>query len=135
MCSSDLARHLAGVGDMSLDAQARVRGAREGGVVTRVGGSRAITVDMRVFAATNKELLKEITEGRFREDFYYRLNVVPIVVPPLCERREDIQPLVRHFVSRAVGSNHGPLKTIEDGAMERLEALDWPGNEIGRAHA
>tara|TARA_B100000678_G_scaffold8987_1_gene7456 strand:- start:721 stop:2082 length:1362 start_codon:yes stop_codon:yes gene_type:complete len=116
------------VGDMSLDAQAKVLRALEEGVLTRVGGSKAITVDVRVFAATNKELPKEITEGRFREDFYYRLNVVPIVVPPLCERREDIQPLVRYFVSRAVGSNHGPLKTIEDGAMERLEALDWPGN-------
>ena len=116
------------VGDMSLDAQAKVLRVLEEGVLTRVGGSKAITVDVRVFAATNKELSKEIAEGRFREDFYYRLNVVPIVVPPLRERREDIQPLVRHFVSQAVGSNHGPPKAIEDGAMARLEALDWPGN-------
>ena len=116
------------VGDMSLDAQAKVLRVLEEGVLTRVGGSKAITVDVRVFAATNKELSKEIAEGRFREDFYYRLNVVPIVVPPLRERREDIEPLVRHFVSQAVLSNHGPPKTIEDGAMARLEALDWPGN-------
>ena len=116
------------VGDMSLDAQAKVLRVLEEGVLTRVGGSKAITVDVRVFAATNKELSKEIAEGRFREDFYYRLNVVPIVVPPLRERREDVPPLIRHFVSKAVGSNHGPPKTIEDGAMARLEALDWPGN-------
>ena len=116
------------VGDMSLDAQAKVLRVLEEGVLTRVGGSKAITVDVRVFAATNKELSTEITEGRFREDLYYRLNVVPIVVPPLRERREDIQPLVKHFVSQAVASNHGPPKTFEDGAMARLEALDWPGN-------
>ena len=116
------------VGDMSLDAQAKVLRALEEGVVMRVGGSKAITVDVRVFAATNKELSKEISEGRFREDFFYRLNVVPIVVPPLRERREDIRPLITHFVTQAVRSNHGPSKTIEDGAIERLEALDWPGN-------
>ncbi len=116
------------VGDMSLDAQAKVLRALEEGVLTRVGGSKPITVDVRVFAATNKDLSKEIAEGRFREDFYYRLNVVPILVPALRERREDIQPLVRFFVSNAVRSNHGPPKTIEDGAMTRLEALDWPGN-------
>ena len=116
------------VGDMSLDAQAKVLRALEEGIVTRVGGSKAITVDVRVFAATNKDLSKEIAEGRFREDLFYRLNVVPIVVPPLRERREDVRPLVTYFVSQAVLSNHGPPKTIEDGAMERLEALDWPGN-------
>ena len=116
------------VGDMSLDAQAKVLRALEEGVVTRVGGSKAITVDVRVFTATNKDLSKEIAEGRFREDLFYRLNVVPIVVPPLRERREDVRPLVTYFVSQAVRSNHGPPKTIEDGAMARLEALDWPGN-------
>jgi two-component system nitrogen regulation response regulator NtrX len=116
------------IGDMSLDAQAKVLRALEEGVVTRVGGSKAITVDVRVFAATNKDLPKEITEGRFREDLFYRLNVVPIVVPPLRERREDVRPLVTYFVSQAVRSNHGAPKEIEDGAMERLEALDWAGN-------
>ena len=116
------------VGDMSLDAQAKVLRALEEGVVTRVGGSKPITVDVRVFAATNKDLSKEIAEGRFREDLFYRLNVVPIVVPPLRERREDIRPLVAYFVARAVRSNLGPSKTIEDGAMARLEALHWPGN-------
>ena len=116
------------VGDMSLDAQAKVLRVLEEGVLTRVGGSKAVTVDVRVFAATNKELSKEIAEGRFREDLYYRLNVVPIEVPPLRERREDIEPLVEYFVSQAVGSNRGPSKTIEDEAIFRLETLDWPGN-------
>ena len=116
------------VGDMSLDAQAKVLRALEEGVVTRVGGSKAITVDVRVFTATNKDLSKEIAEGRFREDLFYRLNVVPIVVPALRDRREDVRPLVTYFVSQAVRSNHGPAKTIEDGAMARLEAFDWPGN-------
>ncbi len=116
------------VGDMSSDAQAKVLRALEEGVVTRVGGSKPITVDVRVFAATNKDLSKEIAEGRFREDLFYRLNVVPILVPPLRERREDVKPLVTHFVAQAVRSNHGPPKTIEAEAMTRLEALDWPGN-------
>ena len=116
------------VGDMSLDAQAKVLRALEEEVVMRVGGSKATNVDVRVFAATNKDLSKEIAEGRFREDLFYRLNVVPIVVPPLRERREDIRPLVAYLVSLAVRSNHGPPKTIEDGAMARLESLDWPGN-------
>jgi two-component system nitrogen regulation response regulator NtrX len=116
------------IGDMSLDAQAKVLRALEEGVVTRVGGSKPITVDVRVFAATNKELSKEIAEGRFREDLFYRLNVVPILVPPLRERRQDIRPLISYFVSQAVRSNHGSPKTIEDGAMARLEALGWPGN-------
>lgn len=116
------------VGDMSLEAQAKVLRALEEGVVTRVGGSKSITVDVRVFAATNKDLSKEIAEARFRADLFYRLNVVPIVVPPLRERREDVRPLVAYFVSQAVGTNHGPPKTIEEGALARLEALDWPGN-------
>ena len=116
------------VGDMSLEAQAKVLRVLEAGVLTRVGGSKAVTVDVRVFAATNKELSTEIAEGRFREDLYYRLNVVPIVVPPLRERREDIEPLIRHFVSQAVASNRGPAKRFEDGAMARLKVLDWPGN-------
>src|SRR5690606_29882158 len=81
------------VGDMSLAAQAKVLRALEQGVVTRVGGSKAIEVDVRVVAATNKDLAAEIEAGRFREDLFYRLNVVPIQVPPLRERREDIPML------------------------------------------
>jgi len=115
------------VGDMSLDAQAKVLRALEQGVITRVGGSRAIEVDVRVVAATNKELSGEIEEGRFREDLYYRLNVVPVHVPPLRERRDDIPMLVQHFSGRP-GAQHHPVRVFEPEAIERLRSLDWPGN-------
>ncbi len=116
------------IGDMSLAAQAKVLRALEEGVVTRVGGSNAIRVDVRVIAATNKDLAEEIAEGRFREDLFYRLNVVPVIVPPLRERPEDIRPLVAHFVGQAVGATRVAPKILEEGAFARLEALDWPGN-------
>ncbi len=116
------------IGDMSLAAQAKVLRALEEGVITRVGGSKSIQVDVRVIAATNKNLPEEISEGRFREDLFYRLNVVPIVVPPLRERPEDIRALVAHFVGQAVGAAHIAPKIMEEGALERLEGLDWPGN-------
>ena len=116
------------IGDMSLAAQAKVLRALEEGTVTRVGGSRAIRVDVRVIAATNKDLAEEIAEGRFREDLFYRLNVVPIVVPPLRERPDDIRPLVAHFVRQAVGATRVAPKILEKGALARLEALEWPGN-------
>jgi two-component system nitrogen regulation response regulator NtrX len=115
------------VGDMSLDAQAKVLRALEQGVVTRVGGGRAIEVDVRVIAATNKELSDEIEAGRFREDLYYRLNVVPIHVPPLRDRRSDIPMLVRHFSSLAAGGR-GPSRDFSDEAVVRLSGLPWPGN-------
>lgn len=116
------------VGDMSLAAQAKVLRALEEGAVTRVGGSKAIRVDVRVIAATNKDLAVEIAEGRFREDLFYRLNVVPIVVPPLRERSEDIRLLIAHFVRQAVGATRVAPKILEEGALARLEALEWPGN-------
>ena len=116
------------IGDMSLAAQAKVLRALEEGVITRVGGSKAIQVDARVIAATNKDLPEEIAEGRFREDLFYRLNVVPIVVPPLRERPEDIRPLVAHFVGQAMGVTHVAPKILEEEALARLEALQWPGN-------
>src|SRR5512132_721438 len=87
------------VGDMSLNAQAKVLRVLQDNVVTRIGGAKPIQVDVRVLAATNKNVEEEIAAGRFREDLYYRLNVVPIHVPPLRERREDIPLLVQHFVS------------------------------------
>lgn len=116
------------IGDMSLAAQAKVLRALEEGVITRVGGSKAIQVDARVIPATNKILPEEIAEGRFREDLFYRLNVVPIVVPPLRERPEDIRPLVAHFVGQAVRVTHVAPKILEEEALARLEVLDWPGN-------
>jgi two-component system nitrogen regulation response regulator NtrX len=116
------------VGDMSQAAQAKVLRVLQDGVVTRIGGSKQIKVDVRVVAATNKELEGEIAAGRFREDLYYRLNVVPLRVPALRDRREDVPLLVRHFL--AVLSRQDGLagKGIDDDAMKRLQELDWPGN-------
>jgi two-component system nitrogen regulation response regulator NtrX len=116
------------VGDMSQAAQAKVLRALEEGLITRVGGSRAVEVDVRVVAATNKELPEEIEAGRFREDLYYRLNVVPIHVPPLRDRREDIPDLVRHFAARQTGPGDFPVRPIQPEAVERLQTMDWPGN-------
>ncbi|MGD2069702.1 MAG: sigma-54 dependent transcriptional regulator [Gemmatimonadota bacterium] len=116
------------VGDMSLAAQAKVLRALEQGVVTRVGGSKAIEVDVRVIAATNKDLEEEIERGDFREDLFYRLNVVPIRVPPLRERREDIPMLVRHFVDLTARSDRVPPKRFSPGVLRRLQDLEWPGN-------
>jgi len=116
------------VGDMSLAAQAKVLRALEQGVVTRVGSSKSIEVDVRVVAATNKDLEAEIREGKFREDLYYRLNVVPIEVPPLRDRREDIPMLVRHFVRLLERNDRVLPREISKGALERLQLLDWPGN-------
>ena len=116
------------IGDMALAAQAKVLRVLQEGEVTRIGGSKVRKVDVRVVAATNKRLEDEIAAGRFREDLFYRLNVVPIVVPPLRERREDIPMLVRHFASGLATEGGVPVKGFDDAALERLAALDWPGN-------
>jgi two-component system nitrogen regulation response regulator NtrX len=116
------------VGDMSLAAQAKVLRALEQGVVTRVGSSRSIDVDVRVVAATNKDLEAEIKEGHFREDLFYRLNVVPIHVPPLRERREDIPMLVKHFIGLLERTDRISHREISRGALERLQGLEWAGN-------
>ncbi len=116
------------VGDMSLAAQAKVLRALEQGVVTRVGSSKPIQVDVRVVAATNKDLEEEIREGRFREDLYYRLNVVPIEIPPLRERREDIPMLVRHFVNLLEETDRVTPREITSAALDYLQSLEWPGN-------
>jgi len=111
------------VGDMSLTAQAKVLRALQEGVVTRVGSGKPIRVDVRVIAATNKELVEEIREGRFREDLFHRLNVIPLHVPPLRERREDIPMLVQHFAQRAVREAHLTPKSLSADAVERLMIL------------
>jgi len=116
------------VGDMSLAAQAKVLRALEQGVITRVGSSKSIEVDVRVVAATNKDLEEEIREGRFREDLFYRLNVVPIHVPPLRERREDIPMLVKHFIGLLERTDRISHRDISRGALERLQGLEWAGN-------
>jgi two-component system nitrogen regulation response regulator NtrX len=116
------------VGDMSLSAQAKVLRVLEDGVVTRIGGAKPTSVDVRVMAATNKNLESEIAEGRFREDLYYRLNVVPLTVPPLRERREDIPLLTTHFATLLSKREGMPPRSFTPDALERLTSLDWPGN-------
>ncbi len=116
------------VGDMSAEAQAKLLRALETGEAERVGGSRAIRFDVRVIAATNKDLKAEIAAGRFREDLYYRLSVVPIVVPALRERGDDIPLLAEHFLGRAAADNRRPPIRLSAEAARRLRAHDWPGN-------
>ncbi len=116
------------IGDMSLSAQAKVLRALQEGVISRVGSGKALPVDVRVIAATNKNLGAEIEEGRFREDLLYRLNVVPIHVPPLRERRGDIAQLIAHFSAELMQGGGLPAKEFDDGAVERLTAHDWAGN-------
>ncbi len=116
------------IGDMSLAAQAKVLRALEEGKVTRVGGDEARSVDVRVIAATNKDLPREIEEGRFREDLFYRLNVVPVTVPPLRERKEDIPLLVRHFADLMASRERIPVRAFSDEAVDLLSTRAWPGN-------
>ena len=116
------------VGDMSLEAQAKVLRALEQGAVTRVGGSKPIHVDVRIISATNKDLQQQIEEGAFREDLFYRLNVVPIHVPPLRERREDISMLIEHFSGMIASQEEITPRRFDQGAIARLLELSWPGN-------
>ncbi|MGD8276480.1 MAG: sigma-54 dependent transcriptional regulator [Gemmatimonadota bacterium] len=116
------------IGDMSLAAQSKVLRALQDGVITRVGGEKPIKVDVRVIAATNKKLDREIEAGQFREDLYFRLNVVPIHVPPLRERRDDVPMLVRHFARLAASEQRLPPRDFSDDSLDRLARLDWQGN-------
>jgi two-component system, NtrC family, nitrogen regulation response regulator NtrX len=116
------------VGDMSLSAQAKLLRVLQEGVVTRIGGAKPIQVDVRVLAATNKDLEIEIAESRFREDLLYRLNVVPIDVPPLRERLEDVPALVAHFAELLGASAGVPGKRFAEEAVRRLQTRPWPGN-------
>jgi two-component system, NtrC family, nitrogen regulation response regulator NtrX len=116
------------IGDMSLAAQAKVLRVLQDNVITRIGGAKPISVDVRVIAATNKTLENEIAAGKFREDLYYRLNVVPIHVPPLRERRDDIATLAQYFAATLSAREGIPPRTFTADALERLSALDWPGN-------
>ena len=116
------------IGDMSLAAQAKVLRALEEGVISRVGSGKALRVDVRVIAATNKNVSAEIAAGRFREDLYFRLNVVPIEIPPLRARRADVPQLVEHFVAQCTEQSGLARKEFEKEAVKRLTAYDWPGN-------
>ncbi len=116
------------IGDMSSAAQAKVLRVLQDGVVTRIGGNKPVQVDVRVLAATNKNLEEEIANGRFREDLFYRLNVVPMHVPPLRERREDIPLLIGHFLHVLTEREGMPPRAIAPEAVAQLQGLDWPGN-------
>jgi two-component system nitrogen regulation response regulator NtrX len=116
------------IGDMSLKAQAKVLRALQEGEIERVGGNETYTVDVRVLAATNKDLPAEAASGRFREDLFFRLNVVPIHVPPLRERRDDIPLLAEHFLAVYLDENGLPQRAFNAAALQVLGRLPWPGN-------
>ncbi len=116
------------VGDMSLSAQAKVLRALQESKVSRVGSDRDIKVNVRVVAATNKDLKKEIAEGNFREDLYHRLAVILINVPALNERREDIPLLVNFFTEKIASEQGNAVKSFSDKAIEKLQEYDWTGN-------
>jgi two-component system nitrogen regulation response regulator NtrX len=116
------------VSDMPLETQGKILRVLQEQTFMRVGGSRPIEVDVRVIAASSRDLTAEIGAGTFREDLYYRLNVVPLRVPALVERREDIPLLARYFLDRAAASHGLPLREISEDAMAALRAADWPGN-------
>ncbi|WP_417368927.1 sigma-54-dependent transcriptional regulator [Gelidibacter japonicus] len=116
------------IGDMSLSAQAKVLRALQESKVQRVGSDKDIKVDVRVIAATNKNLNKEIEEGRFREDLYHRLAVILIQVPPLNDRREDIPLLIEHFANKIAEQNGTAPKSFSAKAIKQLQEYDWTGN-------
>lgn len=116
------------IGDMSLDAQAKVLRALQEGKITRVGGDKEIKVDVRVIAATNKDLMQEVEEKKFRLDLYHRLGVILIHVPSLNDRKDDIPALIKHFLQDISEEYKQPEKDIEDAAIEALQKYNWTGN-------
>lgn len=116
------------IGDMSLSAQAKVLRALQENEITRVGSDKPIKVNVRVLAATNKNLKQEIAEGRFREDLFHRLNVIPIHVPALDDRKEDIPLLVSHFAEQICQEQGWKIKSFDEGAVSALQQRPWPGN-------
>jgi DNA-binding NtrC family response regulator len=116
------------IGDVSQELQTKLLRFLQEREFDRVGGVRPIHVDVRIVAATNRDLDVAVKEGRFREDLYHRLNVVPIILPPLRERREDIPALARHFLQRFAKEVKKNLSEISGEALGKLFAYDWPGN-------
>lgn len=116
------------IGDMSLLTQAKLLRVIETQKFQRVGGTRDISVDVRIISATNKDLIEEIKKGNFREDLYYRLNVVPIFIPPLRERKEDIPELIEHFFEQFHNEKGWKKRSIDSDALRILMEYDWPGN-------
>ncbi|MET4896010.1 sigma-54 dependent transcriptional regulator [Sphingomonadaceae bacterium jetA1] len=116
------------IADMPIATQARILRVLTDQSFTRVGGTRVVKVDVRVVSATARDLTQEIAEGRFREDLYYRLNVVPVTIPSLADRREDIPPLVEHFMAHYAAERRVRTPEIAPDAMVAMQSYDWPGN-------
>ena len=116
------------VGDLGAEAQAKLLRAIESGEIERVGGSKPIRVDVRILSATNKDLTRAVADGTFREDLYFRLNVIPLAIPPLRERPDDIPALVRHFSALHRGRTGQPLTSWSGDAIDALTRYRWPGN-------
>jgi len=116
------------IGDLALDLQAKILRALQEHEIERVGGEKPILLDLRVICATNRDLAKRVQEGKFREDLYWRLKVVPIELPPLRERMEDIRDLAQHFLARNAAEHGRAPQTLSEGALQLLERYRWPGN-------
>jgi transcriptional regulator with PAS, ATPase and Fis domain len=116
------------VSEMSLNMQAKFLRCLQERVFRRVGGTKDIRVDVRIIAATNRPLEARVKEGQFREDLFYRLNVIPIVIPPLRQRREDVMPLARHFLRESALRSHKTIKGFTPEAERLMLGYAWPGN-------
>jgi DNA-binding NtrC family response regulator len=116
------------VGELPLEAQVKLLRALQEGEIDPVGAKRPVKVNFRLISATNRDMIQQVKDGKFREDLYYRLNVFPIFVPPLRERSEDIPELTRHFIARFAAEEGKRVATISDRAMRLLQAYSWPGN-------
>ena len=116
------------VGDMPPEVQVKLLRVLQDGAFQRVGGTHAIQVDVRLVAATNKDLVQEVAAQRFRHDLYYRLNVIMMVLPPLRDRRQDIPLLVAYFLRKYSAQNHKEVQAIQQEALQQLQTYDWPGN-------
>jgi DNA-binding NtrC family response regulator len=116
------------IGDMPIDLQSKLLRALEMGSITPIGGNKEIPVDVRIVASTHRHLQGLVSDGKFRDDLFYRLNVVNIHLPPLRERSDDIPLLVRTFVDELAAENNRPVKDVSPSALAQLQAFDWPGN-------
>jgi two-component system response regulator HydG len=116
------------IGDVPMSMQVKLLRALQEQEFERVGGEQVIKVDVRIISATNKDLDKEVAEGRFREDLYYRLHIIPMTLPPLRDRRDDISVLVNHFIEKLAPRTNPEIRGIADDALGRLMAYGWPGN-------
>ena len=123
------------VGELTPAVQVKLLRFLQEGEIERLGGAGAIKVDARVVAATNRDLLQQVREGRFREDLFYRLNVISVTLPPLRDRAEDVPLLVDHFVARYAAKNGKPIRRVTDAALEALQVYPWPGNVRELEHA